>query len=196
MQSCILVLRSRHSSFQLKIQALVIPAKTFKYELPAIVTSQLSLQVHNLRLADTSLDHATIDIIIGAEYYLRCMRNQTKKIGTVELKETNFGRTPMGVAKSSFRKLDSKPHCFTSSLQSIESQLCNYFTVEDVVPNEPDLDIRASCEQHFEETYYQQPDGQFVVHPPTRANPVVLGNQLHNRAACCLISNDVSVIPS
>ncbi len=56
-QSCSLVLHSRQSSFQFKIQALVIPADVLKYEAPAVVTSLVSHQVRNLHLANTRLDH-------------------------------------------------------------------------------------------------------------------------------------------
>ncbi len=155
---CTLQLRSHHSSFQLKVESIVIPDGTLSYESSPTIVNQLRSQLRTLQFADSTLDHTKIDLIIGAEYFHHCIAGQTTKIGTFGLQETEFGWTPIGPVEPSNRQTQ-KSHCFASSLQSIKTQLCNYFAVEDVVQREPNLDIWESCKRHFEETYYQQPDG-------------------------------------
>ncbi len=84
-----LILLSWHNSFELEIEAEVVSRIPYFVE-TSLITNAIN-SYSNMKFAETKMPSNRVDIIIGAEYYERCIRNANENFGTVFLRDTGFG---------------------------------------------------------------------------------------------------------
>ena len=66
---CGITLKSRHTSFEIDIEADVVPQAAIKYLVPPNESYLNSSELSNLSLAEKSLKYRSIDLILGNECY-------------------------------------------------------------------------------------------------------------------------------
>lgn len=184
-RSCRLTLKSRYSSFQIRIEADVVPAQALSYKLSNVDFRPVQTKLQKFELADsafqdTSVSIHRVDIIIGIEYYNQMFFNEPfVTINELTLHHSKFGWTISGGIKASSGV--SYSHCVCS----IDEELKRFWEIEEVVPSQSKTEEQEQCDRFFEESYLRNPDGRFVVRFPLKVDKTRITNN-KNRALHCL----------
>lgn len=169
---CSITLKSRVSSFELSVEADVVPSSAIKYEIP-VDKAFISREVLNsLKLADEGLNSRSIDLILGNRYYESCQLNAILTFEGVVFRSTQFGWAPTGPIPN--RAVCNVAFSFVST-REIRADLARFWEIEEVGVAETDQSEHKNCENHFLETHSRNEDGRFVVRLPFKDSPELLG---------------------
>ena len=174
---CELTLMSRFSSFQLDIEADVVPQSAITYQIPADEFYLNLSELSKLQVAEKSLKYRSVDLILGNEYYHRCILGATRVFDGVIFQETRFGWTPTGPIQ---RKPSGNPSFSFTTTREIQKDLQKFWNLDEVVPNKPIEAEHDKCKRHFCETVNRADDGRFVVRLPLKKSPTLLGKSRSN----------------
>lgn len=150
---CSLKLGSRINSFEINIQAEVIPASAIRYAVNSVSWSKCPEQFKELKglnLADPAFYSASpnierIDILLGAEFSELCKLNETTQIENLVLRNTQFGWTLIGkfpVGQSNEKACFMTTNTATyvpdidacAAIVNIDAQLSRFWEIENVMP--------------------------------------------------------------
>ncbi|CAG7670918.1 unnamed protein product [Allacma fusca] len=174
-----LIVSSKKDRFRLEVQADIVPASAMKYTVNAEFSKDVLNALRNVPLADPAyLDRnisiSNIDMIIGAEYFGQCILDQSLRVGTLDLRLSQFGWIVSGTV---LQKGTEKFVGFTR--QSIDENLRKFWEIEEAEIVSKVKDSEADrCMKHFEETYKIGEDGKFCVRLPFKLEKSKIA---HNR---------------
>ena len=161
------------------IEAEIVPKSSMAYEVFAEIPKSDVNQLAKFRLADPALLKNPVriddvDVIIGSEYYERCIQNSSYEVNGLGLRLSIFGWTVAGSIpenKSSSKKFSG----FT--LRSIEENLQKFWEIESVEKPKPEMESEMDrCVQHFEATHQIASDGKFGVRLPFKVDKSLVAN--------------------
>ncbi len=139
-------------------------------------------QLSGIQLADPALAKnpvciGDVDMIIGAEYYEKCLCNETKQLGNLTLRLSRFDCTVAGAlapTTGNSRKFAGL------APKMLEASLMQYHRTESADnpgsgwKKEQKKDNR--CLQHFESTHQRSSDVKFRLSLPFKINKVKVAN--------------------
>ena len=123
-------------------------------------------ELSKIQLADPALAKSVVsiedvDMIIGAEYYERCICNKTLKVNSLNLRLSNFGWTVSGPLVPA-QPVKKKFSAFTTKNLETAMVFHQQQAVEALKPASEDEE-NSECLRHFEETHRVGSDGKFVL---------------------------------
>lgn len=172
---CSLTLFSRHSTFAINITADVLPAHCISYNVPRHCIQQTSPSQTPAPSAEASLPYQTIDLILGAEYYERCICSNTLDVGGATYRKTQFGWTISGSVNLPSLVPEKSCNFVMSSIPDIQEQLQKFWNAEEVEVMEDQPAEYAICDRYFADTTIRKSDGRFCVRLPFKVPPTDLG---------------------
>ena len=185
-ETCIISLKSRNSQFEISVKVDVVPQSAIKYTIPPDEAYLDSTELANIPLAEKKLKYHSVDMILGNEYYNRCVLTATATFDGILFQQTNFGWTATSPipARTSGNTLFS----FTST-REIEDDLTRFWEIEEVLPIQIVKPEHELCEHHFENTFTRAEDGRFVIHLLLKESPSSLGEP-RTRALRSLLNSE------
>ncbi|XP_039315241.1 uncharacterized protein LOC105202500 [Solenopsis invicta] len=184
--SCDVQIKSKHSSFQLNAQCLIV-SKITKY-LPSVEIDHKKLQIpNNLNLADAEFfKPGAIDMLLGAEYFYDLMDNGKIELGEHQLilQNTKLGWIIAGSMQSDTSKnqvcnLNSLRVmiCSLNPEESLNNNLEKFWKLEGYDDEKQITSVdEKRCEKLFEQTTARSSDGRFIVRLPFREGNKPIGN--------------------
>ncbi len=178
---------SRVTNFSVEVEAKIVPASSMSYSIHHTFEPEQIVALKSPKLADPAfsqkeLNIPGIDLIVGAEFYEKCILNSSRSIGDLTLRQTVFGWTVSGLLAS---KKDSTTSffCFNAcssdlTEQEITESVNKYLFVEDT-PEITNTHI-DECTDHFYKNYSRADDNKFVVRLPFKVDRNLVA---HNRNA-------------
>lgn len=176
-----LCLVSRTKQFSIEVEAEVVPKSSMSYRISTSIDKKDLSELSKLQLADPALKKSIVriedvDMIIGAEYYERCICNQTLKVSNLNLRLSNFGWTvsgPLVPAQPERKKFTG----FT--MKTLEKSMKLFHQQQAVEISEPGVVEKNECEsclRHFEATHRVGCDGKFVLRLPFKVDKSRVAN--------------------
>ncbi|XP_065204092.1 uncharacterized protein LOC135834183 [Planococcus citri] len=163
-----LIVASKKDTFRLVVQADIVPASAMKYSINVEFPKKLINSLRNIPLADpayhdTNISIDKIDMIIGAEYFGKCMMDESLTLDSLDLRLSQFGWIVSGVVP---QNSDSKKFVgFTR--QDIDEKLTKFWEIEEAsIPVKIKNFEADQCVRHFENKYSFAEDGKFIVRLP------------------------------
>lgn len=120
-----------------------------------------------------NLKYEDVDIIIGAEHFEDCMLEEKFKEGKTTFRKSVFGWVVSGSEESNVNTASKVCH-FNSFV--IEEQLCKFWELEEIEPQENNQSEFERCNSHFENTYTRAENGQFIIRLTFKLDPSSLGD--------------------
>lgn len=181
---------ARSVAFKINLKCLVLPQITGK--VPAVSVDINHLQIPpNLILADPSYNEpGPIDLLLGANNFWELIMIGQIKLGKnlPTLQKTQFGWIVSGsvLPPQTKQTHNSTVSCYLSTLdsQSSDLNLSKFWEMEEtnyVKPLSPD---DSFCEELFQNTTIQNPDGRFVVKLPLKYPVSSLGDSKELATKC------------
>lgn len=161
---------SRSECFQLEVEAEVVPPDAMNYRMFTEIDKETMDRLTKFQLADPALTKrpvkiSEVDMIIGAEYYGKCIEDRSEQIGELFLKLSRFGWTVSGpvVAQAPKKKFSGL------TLRAIEGSLKNYHRSESMplTGTASKMEVQKFVE-HFEATYEFADDDKFNLSMPLK----------------------------
>lgn len=188
--ACNLTLMSRISRFQINVDASVVSQSAITYLIPSDNLFASAEPPVSLKYAEKSLGYRSIDMIIGNEYYERCMLNSALTFDGIVFKETRFGWTPTGpISKSAPTDASCNTVFSFVTTKEIHDDLRKFWEIEEVEPIRVAEPEHVLCEQHFNSTFTRAENGRFIVRLPVKGSLDSLGDS-RVRALRCLLSSE------
>ena len=128
-------------------------------------------KLKNMQLADPYFSEpAPVDLILGADVLEELLLSSKIKLGTgLPLTETKLGWVVTGAVQA-------KHSISIQSLHTLDSQLQNFWRLEEVPDIGNHTEEEMECEKFFDQTTYRDETGRFVVKLPFKQPIGVLGN--------------------
>ena len=155
----------------------IIPKITNILPVKPIDISQLKY-VKTLPLADPTFNvPGKIDILLGADVLEDIFLENRIKDNGVVIRESLLGWVVSGPVKEVSNPLDYSISSNVSviSTETTDDLLSRFWELENVPIKKHLTAEEAACEQHFNDTTIQKPDGRFVVQLPFRSTDTKLG---------------------
>jgi len=174
--SCNVQIKSKHSSFGINVQCLIVP-KITKY-LPSVEIDYKKLQIpKNFNLADDEFfKPGAIDMLLGAEYFYDLIENGKIELGEHQLvlQNTKLGWIVAGSMQPTTPKNQicisnslSVMICSLNSEESLNDNLEKFWKLEGYDNERQNLSVdEERCENLFEQTTERSSDGRFIVRLP------------------------------
>ena len=128
-----------------------------------------------MQLADPYFSEpAPVDLILGADVLEELLLSSKIKLGTgLALTETKLGWVVMGAVQA-------KHSISIQSLHTLDSQLQNFWRLEEVPDIGNHTEEEMECENFFDQTTYRDKTGRFVVKLPFKQSIGILGNSFQS----------------
>lgn len=163
-----LVIESRFNKTQLHIDAETVGSLPYRIE--PRVNRLIKIHEPGIQLADSRLDTANVDILIGVEYWSRITTGE-KFIAELCLENSKFGWLTVGLLQT--KLLDPKVCCVNVTVHDI---LTRFWEAEEVTPPKITFHEHELCENHFKSTRSRLPDGKFSIRLPFKTSTDKLAN--------------------
>ena len=169
-----LIIGSRNNKFALNIQAEVVPANCLSYSASVSFPLEIIEKLEDLELAEPCLGKEnakiqSVDMVIGAKYFAKCLVDGKAQIDTLDLQRSKFGWIVSGVAPTSTSCVSQ--FCGLT-LNDINQSLERFWQIENVEDQDTPCKVFSSeekeCVTHFENTFSYADDGKFVVKLPLK----------------------------
>ncbi len=167
-------LASRTEKFELEIQAIVHPK--IPYDVDAKVVEQLRKQLSQFQLSENaSLDHDSVDVLIGVDYLSKVITTEKKIIDNLILEASHFGWVAAGVVTS--RSDTHRVAC--NLIVEIQDDLKKFWEIEEVDPIHSASSEHECVEEHFKATFKRLETGRFSVALPFRKSKAEVADTYH-----------------
>lgn len=182
-QSCNIELKSRNSSFNARVQCLILPQISSK--LPTTTLSSYFNIPDNITLADPRFyDSQQIDLLIGADLFWELINEGKMRLKNGPyLQNTKLGWIVSGLIQSFTQKpvkhvSCNLTHSSESDTCSLDQLLRKFWEIEELPMSTNKLcsDEELACEEHFIKTTKRLADGRFSVRIPLKHLPEKLGD--------------------
>ena len=165
--SVFITIMSKTEPFELCSEAEVVPASSLSYSVNRLLPASVHNQLRQFSLADEALlkpdiQIPNVDILLSAEFYERCLYNETRTIDDLGLSLTRFGWTAIGAtppkhAQTRFAGL---------TIREINDNLQKFWELEQPPAIEETKLKTIDCVAHFENTAKVTDDNRFEVRLP------------------------------
>lgn len=159
-----------------KISSEAIVLTHISSKLPSVpISKSVQERFDNLKLADPAFSSPSkIDFLLGADLYPQILTRETSVIqGNPCAISTLFGWIIMGNAPTELHN-PQYTSLFVSS-PCLDSLVSKFWELEEFPKSTPQSPEDIFCESHFQETFYRDSSGRYVVSYPFKETPPVLG---------------------
>lgn len=168
--ACRLILKSRHSSFQIEVEGDVVPVQAITHRARNVSTKAVFQNLKKFELADNAFEKPTlniphIDMIVGIEYYHKLFMNKpSHTFGGITLQPSYFGWTVSGCLEN------GQPNDiqYSNCVSSIDEQIEMFWKIEEPVVTSAWSVEQEECNSHFMNNYSRMQNGQFSVALPLK----------------------------
>ncbi len=188
--TCSILLKSRITKFTLDIEADIVPATSLTYRVQQLAIPDLCGKLKSLKVADlawtkSELNIPCVDILLGAEYYEKCLNPERQEINGTFLHSTQFGwivTGPVSPPLSVMLTITNNP--LNQSCSTVETLLQKFWDIENVESENQNSQEEDLCNLFFEKTVIQDSEGKFVVKLPLKGSISDLKSNLAQAIAC------------
>ena len=154
----------------INVKGFILPKLTQKLPSRKVQNFNWS-KLKNMQLADPYFSEpAPVDLILGADVLEELLLSSKTKLGTgLALTETKLGWVVMGAVQA-------KHSISIQSLHTLDSQLQNFWRLEEVPDIGNQTEEEMECKNFFDQTTYRDETGRFVVKLPFKQSIGVRGN--------------------
>jgi hypothetical protein len=173
-----LQLFSRHSSYSIEVEPLVVDRITDKLPTTPVNIEMLSY-LQNVPLADSQFHlPKSIDMVLGSQWFPVILKQGRVEgpPGCPHALETSFGFIVMGLAPANEARDLGRTFCAITNEPAIETLMAKFWELEKVQDKRFLSPDEQQCENLYSQSTTRDSSGRYTVSLPFNKNPKILGD--------------------